>query len=613
MIPILRKDFLIICNRDAQVLTSLVISYLFKADQYLPILSFSQVDVSYSSKKIDDDPHVIQRRRSEIFRVFANNVLYSLGTCETLILIGLTDEQKSYLKFLKLFNYWEIEDINDIQSYFGGFTEDRDFIETSEENIFSNLCYALKYNKVLRINNSNPDDRYLESFQCRNDGAVIIESHDNSETVIALAYSASNNLDSFIIKNVSDVKKNEIDFMLELMHNKTSEEYLQTKEIVLGLLPSLFLDYSYNHVTFFTIGIPYPIFFNKKPSCLVRLDHNPDFFITRSFLYEHSDPTGAAVVFSPGFFAEEEETEYVIEFLNTEKFYIKDLKKEKASVFNLSLVIDHFPFDILHICSHGGDVSGTRCEVEFDDKFGNSYNIEFDEVLSIGINPFEDSHPVTTLWFFQKLNGFQWKSEELKNQNYSNEIYASITKHISRAYDEKTVIRKEKLGIVQKSNCVKCYGEHNYLAKFNNIGGNSSFPLVFNNSCYSWEEVSENFLSQGARGYIGTVGKVDNDIAIQSSDIFYSNVLKKGLMDAVFEINSNLITQDKIGQYIFWGLHFSTLQSPNEEIETTREKVKKELKNSLYSWIRKLLIGEGKRELIQANIKHIYHLIRNIK
>ena len=73
---------------------------------------------------------------------------------------------------------------------------------------------------------------------------------------------------------------------------------------------------------------------------------------------------------------------------------VATLVGENATHFNLDNHIQYYPYTLLHLCSHGGEVEGTRITEKFVDRNGDEHVVEYDEVFSFGINPFQDSHRI---------------------------------------------------------------------------------------------------------------------------------------------------------------------------------------------------------------------------
>src|ERR1700744_1923358 len=102
--PHLRKDFIIVVRRGENELAAAAISYLFQQNTFLPIFAFTDVDIPANAPVEAPDIYAIQRRRAEHFAIFLNNAIIQNGGCDNLILLGLTDNQLTYLDYLPHYN-----------------------------------------------------------------------------------------------------------------------------------------------------------------------------------------------------------------------------------------------------------------------------------------------------------------------------------------------------------------------------------------------------------------------------------------------------------------------------------------------------------------------------
>ncbi|WP_373520655.1 hypothetical protein [Aquiflexum sp.] len=604
--PELRKDFIIVVRRSESELAATAISYLFKPDSYLPIFEFSDVDIPANAHVLEPDIFLIQRRRAEHFSTFLNNAIIQNGGCDNLLLLGLTNNQLSYLYFLKHYNIMQIDSADQLESYLGGFAFDKQAtLICSVEQCYEGLNIALQQNSILRI---SPHNAALHEQKEGLRGIVIIERKSTAETTIAVNYAASIGAKVVI---VNEMAKHENDQVLQLLEDWDGGD----PKALLYLLDKINIRIGginfdqFEFATFFTDGLPYSLSVNSIPVCYVNLEYRPDFFIHNAFKYEINKRSGSAVVFSPVFF-DDEETEKIINLLEFKNYYIRKLTDEAATTYNLKNSIECYPFDLLHICSHGGEVSGTRCEVHFRGADGKGHEVEFDFVFSIALTPYKDLHAVERLYYFKKLDGLTWRSQELRDKGYSNEVYAGIINEISSAFDRKKVIRKYPVPQVPNANAIKCI-DFNYLANFDQMASDNHPPLIFNNTCWSWMNVSTSFLTGGARGYIGSITKVSNDKALRFAETFYDQVFDSNIIEAFHTANTAGIQDGTLPIYIYWGLHFSTLNN-TETIRTNHKFVFEDLNKKLAMWRFKRDHSEGSKDLLEGRVINTFWLINDV-
>lgn len=604
--PTLRQDFIIVVRRSEPEFVAVAISYLFQEGHYLPVFAFTDVEIPANAQVLDPDIYGIQRRRAEHFSIFLNNAIIKNGGCENLVLLGLTNNQLSYLDFLQHYNVLQIESIAELDGYLGGFAFNKEApIVCSPEQCYNGLALALQQNRLLRIEQQNAllDEQPEDLI-----GIVVIEHMSTAETAIAVNYAVSIGAKVVIVEEMAEHENELVLHLLEEWNNGSENSLFRLTDKINERIAAINFD-NFEYATFFTEGLPYSLCVHSLPVSYVNLEYRPDFFIHNAFKYEIGNKSGSAVVFSPVFF-QDEETERLIGLLEFKNYYLRKLADEAATTYNLKNTIEGYPLDLLHICSHGGDVSGMRCEVTFRGADGAKHVIEFDLVLSIALTPYQDKHAVEQLYYFKKLDGLAWRSEALHAKGYPSEVYAGILGAISSAFKNKKVKRKYKVSRVPNANAIKCI-DFNYLANFNQMSSDSHPPLIFNNTCWSWMNVSTSFLTDGARGYIGTLTSVPNNKAVLFAETFYDDVFDCNIITAFHTACVEAQQDGTVPLYIYWGLHFSTLNNTNT-VHTNREFVLKELRKSLVMWQYKQANLEGSKGLIDGRVTDTLWMLSDV-
>jgi len=149
---------------------------------------------------------------------------------------------------------------------------------------------------------------------------------------------------------------------------------------------------------------------------------------------------------------------------------------------------------------------------------------------------------------------------------------------------------------------VKCY-DSIHQGMFWALASHSS-PVIFNNTCSSWNEISHFFIAGGSRGYIGTLWSIENAVAKSSAEGFYKNLWERTILEATFEMNKAICNSRNANIYIYWGLHFSTMRKPTGE---GRVKVLRELLRAFFRWVEKA--ASTKIEEIEKNSVYILQFI----
>jgi len=218
----------------------------------------------------------------------------------------------------------------------------------------------------------------------------------------------------------------------------------------------------------------------------------------------------------------------------------------------------------------------------FADRNGGRHVVEYDEVVGFSPVPGEDVVEIHRKAIFRRFDGFKWMSPELDRQKIPQYVYEDLRKILAKKKLTSKSIQRERKGRIPFSCAILC-SDSIHQGLFRTLASHSS-PFVFNNTCWSWSEVSAFFLAQGARGYIGTLWNIHNDVAITGAQTFYENVFGSTILDAFHKATQAIKSSSDKDVYILWGLHFSTLSAASNYSQS-RQKVFRELVRALFSWM----------------------------
>lgn len=580
IVPDFNKRFVCIVNRKNPILAAVISSYFNSPSEYLPMFEFPEVRISDTDDGKDAfDEHYIAKSRAKEISVRVYNVLQSLKGCECLILGGLDDNQKSFIKFSGKYNVLEINDVGDAELLLKAKVNKKGQILCNETDVYHGLFLAVQSDSVLKID-KNADN--LDYTPDSTEGLVVIEKSDNLSSIIGINYALSINASIAIIEPPESSKK-EMKYLIEKWKKTNNDKYFYDLSAL--IYDSIdHIDFNkYNFATFFTFGVPYSLILkNIIPFTYVHSYLNPDFFIFNNILSEKNNAFFSSLIFSPLEFGLDEETRFVINKFKEKNYYVKELIGKDASVYNIDNHVKEFPYEVLHICSHGGEVDGYSLAEEFKDSAGTTHLVEYDEVVSFAPKKGDEMIEVTSKYIWRKFDGLDWMSQELKAKNYSHQVFVDMQNELNKKKGES---RKRKSNI-EDSCAIKC-SDFNYQAMFNMIAGAHSNPFIFNNTCWSWSEISQSFLSAGARGYIGTLWNVNNDVARRVAEQFYSEAFDKTILSALQNALSNTKAKTDENIYIFWGLHFSTIGA-GKDAQESKFHVARKLLNSFYRWRKRL-------------------------
>lgn len=601
MPPEFNKDFFCIVDRSQPELAAVISSYIHISEKYLPVFEFPAATTE--NKEVGDDhfdEHVITRRRSEEFNVLTVNSLRRMGGCKYLILAGLSEMQKSYLTFLDDYNVIEIGAIQDVDFRLGGLVPNiNNELLCTQNEILKGLYKAAKSNSKLII---QENAELLLDEEDTKKGIVIIENISATSTVIAINYALSIDAAIKVIEPLEENEEKEIKYLIQDWKKGSDGHLVDLTERLHKKIAGIYFP-QYEFATFFTEGAPYSlILHNVIPFTYVHLIFRPDLFIFNNIFFENAKSIDSAVVFSPLIFKKNEETDFVIRALKQQNLFVKELVGKDATVFNVDMHVKEFPYDLFHICSHGGEVGGYTITEEFQDRHGVTHNIEYDEVVSFAPKPGDELIPVHTKSIWRKFDGLIWKSAELKAKNYSHDVFTDMLIELDKKRKGKEKQLRVHKNIIPDSCAIKCY-DFNYQAMFDVVAGYHTSPIIFNNTCWSWSGIADSFLSGGVRGYIGTIWAINNQVAMNSAETFYMNSNKSTILSslqAAMEITKGTTSEDI---YMYWGLHFSTIKSGSSS-ENSRQNVVECLLRSFYRW------NDRIKEVSSKSIKeNIYRLV----
>lgn len=594
-IPVVDNFCICIANLENQSLAAVISSYFSEPNTYFPLFYFPEVNAPYAPAgnfDFEEDEFLSKMIGAEE-AVLINNAMARIGgNFEYVIFAGLTENQKTYLEHY--FAGRQIIEINDVTEADSKLSEigvsNTESLRCKDSELLEGLFVAKKQNKKLILDN-NAESVSIGSFN--SDIIITIENTNDTTSVMAVNYAHSVNADIKILKNVSNGEGQKYREVIQAWYESGANNYPELNESINHIKTHLngidFLKYKY--ATFFTKeAIPYSLAIdNVIPCSYVNLKLRPDLFIFNNIVFSKLfiHRFNSAIVFSPGFFSGEEETDFLVDFLNKNKIYIKKILNRESTVANLDFYASHFPYDILHICSHGGEVEGYSKTEKFHDRKGNLHSVEYDEVIGFSPIPGTDLANVISKVIPRKFDGFEWMSDELKNQKIPQYVYVDMRKFLFYSDRLKRKVKRTWKDKIPTSCSIRCAYDSIHQGMFRSVASHSS-PIIFNNTCWSWYQVSTFFINAGARGYIGTLWGINNTSAIMGAEIFYKNIFRK---PAILALNESLKalsdTKDK-NIYVYWGLHFGKLKKGFSR-SYNNTKIFKELKRSLYSWIEKIV------------------------
>lgn len=559
-------------------LAATISSYFNNPGRYFAVFEFPTLAFPYtgaSDEKSDGYfAHILgDKAAGEI-----NNALARIQP-KHILLAGVTEIEQTYLRARMPEERLDvISDINYFLSKFKSLVDESDVVTCKPAQISEGLLAAKFSNRRLRIDESAPDlpreDRKDRA------GLLVLEAEQDLHDIAAINFAVAANLDVALIPPVARETVRAIPEMLATWSNNRSyHEYKPFERQALRALRHIEFQ-RYQFATFFTQGIPYGLLLkNVIPFTHVLRQIDPGIFIANNLMDDDNPRAfGSSLHFSPHFFPSEE-TDEVIKIFAENNFVTKALVDDEATARNLSDFASYYPYDVLHICSHGGETGGYFVVQTFTDREGKEHKVEYYEVIQI--DPLDGKvAQLTRKMIYHRFDGHKWGSPRL----YEIPQYVFIDMNAAMRENEIGVIRVPVNYPIAFSCHIQCrdglhQGAFQMLADLGR-------PLIFNNTCSSSHELAPILVSAGARAYLGTLWDVGNTTAVQAAKVFYRKAMNGQNLLAAFHEMTKLSTRSKDDDvYILWGLHFSTLRRPTQRSDNA---IFGALLHSFLMWLHKV-------------------------
>ncbi|MGD0458404.1 MAG: hypothetical protein ABSC21_11760 [Terriglobia bacterium] len=567
---------------NAQVVLAAVVSSYFQTDGvYFPVFEFPPIDTPYSpSCQLGKDgyfAHILGTRAA----IAINNALARIHP-EVILFLGLTEAQQSYLRaILPSQKLIEINSVDDFLKRLTSAELQADRIASKSSQIIEGLLLAKFTHKRLVIDESAPP--LQETYLRRGEGMVLIENAGSLDDVAAVNYAFAIDADVVL---VPPVDREEIRLLPRQLHDWGNDHshaaFHEVRRMISARIKCInFLQYRF--ATFFTVGLPYGLSIkNIIPCSHVMKDVNCGVLIANTIIEEHNPMNfGSALVFSPQQFATEE-TDDVCTLLDDNNYIIKQLLGKNATVKQIENYGSHFPFDVMHICAHGGETDGYYVIQTFDDRQGNQHKLEFYEIVGFSPSGGDMVH-VTRKALFAKLDDYAWRSQRL--ESYPKYVFEDMMKALKDEGDRPSGVIRSKVNAPIATSChIQCY-DSIHQGSFDSLAG-FGCPIVFNNTCSSSHEMAAMIIGAGARAYVGTLWSVGNATATQAAKVFYKEALRQGKALAAYsEMNKSIRDKHDQNVYIFWGLHFVSFRTPPKKSD---ERIFLALVATYFMWLKKI-------------------------
>ena len=393
------------------------------------------------------------------------------------------------------------------------------------------LLKALRNNQLLEFT----DDAEVEYAELNGKSHLVVcEAGEPLSEVIAANYAFALDTDFVLIPKVDKATAEKLTEELYSLYDQQGQSatanLVQLSNRIGQLCPGVILSQN-RSITFFTSHIPYGLAFPELPS--THLDIYPDLGVAvlNGLAAGNTVLTGVrcAVLVDPGK-SQAPEFKSVARSLAKRKVFVRGYTWKTANVRDIAKTVELFPYDFLLFATHCGDAEGYRFTYEFEDASGRDRRLVVD--TAIGIGQTDDPNILDVLQFerFHELDGVSWSHP---NKSEKLEVGTAIIDFIE-------LTRAKHLEPVQRENLPRVLGsaalkmaDDNYIAMPRDLA-DSGAPVIFNNACASWHQLSGRFMFAGARAYIGTLFPVTGAEAAQVAEFFVENDEDMTLAEALW-------------------------------------------------------------------------------
>jgi hypothetical protein len=341
----------------------------------------------------------------------------------------------------------------------------------------------------------------VETIASKSGHLVVCEEGNELSQVIAANYAFALGAGMHLIP---EVKKEKAEALLEDLYSVYDQrETSQTDAMDLikqrlrdfcGLLPVP----DGGSITFVTGDLPFGFGFPEVPS--THLFKYPDLGIAVVNGLAAEQPTASglsvAVMVDPEA-TEASEIDAAVRLLPPRGTFVRGYRGPAANVTSVTEMMELFPYDLLLIATHCGDVPGYRWTYEFLDSEGIERTLVVDIALGVGHTDDDNLLSVTQYMRFVSLDGVDWRDHERKKQLYVGTAMWDFHDRLGSEDDELQPVKKETVPRVLGSAALKMF-DNNLIVLPRSLAGEGT-PIIINNACVSWHELSARLTFSNAR------------------------------------------------------------------------------------------------------------------
>ncbi|WJS04203.1 hypothetical protein [Roseibium aggregatum] len=441
------------------------------------------------------------------------------------------------------------------------------------------LLTALRNNQVLEFSDG-AETRNAELKGRKH--LVVCETGEPLSEVIAANYAFALDADLLTIpgveKDVAEALTEELYSLYELRGQSATDSLAQLAKRVRELCPGVVLPEG-GGITFFTSHIPYGLGFPEVPSTHLEIYPDLGVSVLNGLAAGNADTTGvrSAVLVDPSQ-TQAPEVEVVARSLAKRRVFVRGYPWKTANVRDITNTVELFPYDFLLFATHCGDADGYRFTYEFKDASGRTRRLVVD--TAIGVSQTDDPDMLNVMQFqrFHELDGVSWRDPK---KSEKIEVGTAIKDFIElQCSKDLEPVARENIPRVLGSAALKM-ADDNYIAMPRELAASGS-PVIFNNACASWHQLSGRFMFAGSRAYIGTLFPVTGAEAAQVAEFFVEHDEDMPLAETLWRAQNKTYGQSRVRRpYVMTGVYPQNLHVFQDDVPSY---IRGRLESALTSW-----------------------------
>lgn len=452
-----------------------------------------------------------------------------------------------------------------------------------------------------------------------NGDIVVVEANSTLSITIAKNIAMATRSKLYVLEAIDEREKSELENTLAqwnshadaLVRDSSRQELIHKLSNKVGFL----IDVGVTSVSFICTGLPYGLLpFQCPTTHYFDLPYQLGLSMVRGVLKTNVEllRVPVAVLCDPCTTGESEFFA-VRDILAKENGYVlRNAYKKLAHPFDVGLLAEYFPSDILLFSAHAGEQSGERVKVKFKTPDNKTHEIVYDRVLNFVGTDEHEMIQVQEFMRFVSMDDVPWPIAD--DVPLRDELVAAHKFYITSKDDEWEVSKIKDVGPLKASDSLGM-SQGAYFPTLHNCGGHV-YPLVVGNACSTWRECSIRFSFAGASVFIGTALDISNAIAMEVVPSFFRRMCKgQGLAYALFHSQKSFIDDLGYTPYLMHG-YLHTKLPPLQPFSKNGSIVLRSLLKSKARWgseIQSLPKTEEGYEKVQRVIRFLDREISHFK